>query len=169
MATHSSVLAWRIPGTGKPGGLSSMGSHRVGHDWSDLAAAAAADTTETRSFDPEVLSWNWCLLACTSLQDLIMHAFFFSIFAFSDIMLAYSNWSLQDYLHPQNRQILSVRPPSSNMSLLNILLENHWFKSTIFLLVFFCSISSLFLFPLCLLFCSLRILYNFILSVLWSY
>ena len=35
------VLAWRIPGTGEPGGLPSMGSHRVGHDWSDLAAAAA--------------------------------------------------------------------------------------------------------------------------------
>ena len=40
MATHSSVLAWRIPGTGEPGGLPSTGSHRVGHDWSDLAAAA---------------------------------------------------------------------------------------------------------------------------------
>ena len=36
MATHSSVLAWRIPGTGEPGGLPSMGSHRVGHDWSDF-------------------------------------------------------------------------------------------------------------------------------------
>ena len=42
MATHSSVLAWRIPGTGEPGGLPSMGSHRVGHDLSDLAAVAAA-------------------------------------------------------------------------------------------------------------------------------
>ena len=42
MAAHSSVLAWRIPGTGEPGGLLSVGSHRVGHDWSDLAAAAAA-------------------------------------------------------------------------------------------------------------------------------
>ena len=41
MATHSSVLAWRIPGTGEPGGLPSTGSHRVGHDWSNLAAAAA--------------------------------------------------------------------------------------------------------------------------------
>ena len=41
MATHSSVLAWRIPGTGEPGGLPSMGSHRVGHDWRNLAAAAA--------------------------------------------------------------------------------------------------------------------------------
>ena len=40
MATHSSVLAWRIPGTGEPGGLPSMGSHRVGHDLSNLAAAA---------------------------------------------------------------------------------------------------------------------------------
>ena len=39
-ATHSSVLAWRIPGTGEPGGLPSMGSHRVRHDWSDLAAAS---------------------------------------------------------------------------------------------------------------------------------
>ena len=42
MATHSSVLAWRIPGMGEPGGLLSMGSHRIGHDGSDLAAAAAA-------------------------------------------------------------------------------------------------------------------------------
>ena len=42
MATHSSVLAWRIPETEEPGGLLSMGSHRVGHDRSDLAAVAAA-------------------------------------------------------------------------------------------------------------------------------
>ena len=42
MAAHSIVLAWRIPGTGEPGGLPSLGSHKVGHDWSDLAAAAAA-------------------------------------------------------------------------------------------------------------------------------
>ena len=46
MATHSSVLAWRIPGTVEPGELLSLGSHRVGHDWSDLAAAAAADSTK---------------------------------------------------------------------------------------------------------------------------
>ena len=41
MATHSSVLAWRISGMGEPGGLLSMGLHRVGHDWSDLAAAVS--------------------------------------------------------------------------------------------------------------------------------
>ena len=45
MATHSSILAWRIPGTVEPGGLPSMGSHRVGHNWSDLAAAGAADSS----------------------------------------------------------------------------------------------------------------------------
>ena len=43
MATHSGVLAWRIPGTGEPGGLPSMGSHRVKHDRSDLAPTAAAE------------------------------------------------------------------------------------------------------------------------------
>ena len=42
MATHSSILAWRIPGTEEPSGLPSMGPHRVGHNQSDLAAAAAA-------------------------------------------------------------------------------------------------------------------------------
>ena len=50
MATHSSVLAWRIPGTGEPGGLPSTGLHRVGHDWSDLATAAAAACGELASF-----------------------------------------------------------------------------------------------------------------------
>ena len=43
MATHSSVLAWRIPGMGEPAGLPSMGSHRVRHDCRDLAAAATED------------------------------------------------------------------------------------------------------------------------------
>ena len=42
MATHSSILAWKIPGTEEPGRLPSMGSHRVRHDWRDLLAAAAA-------------------------------------------------------------------------------------------------------------------------------
>ena len=39
MASHSGILAWRVPGTEVPGGLPSMGSHRVGQDWGDLAAA----------------------------------------------------------------------------------------------------------------------------------
>ena len=48
MATHSSVLAWRIPGTGEAGGLQSMGSHRVGQDWSNFAAVAAEDEMVTK-------------------------------------------------------------------------------------------------------------------------
>ena len=48
MATHSSIFTWRIPGTGEPGGLPSMGSHRVGHAWSNLAAAAAT----------QILTWD---------------------------------------------------------------------------------------------------------------
>ena len=56
MATHSSVLAWRIPGTGDPGGLPSMGSHRVGHDWSDSAAAYTDDTMLMAESEEELKS-----------------------------------------------------------------------------------------------------------------
>ena len=64
LATHSSVLAWRIPGTGEPGGLLSLGLHRVRHDWSDLAAAAAAAPCVTIGFvcigGCEFRSPLWC-------------------------------------------------------------------------------------------------------------
>ena len=56
MATHSSVLAWRIPGKGDPGGLPSMGSHRVGHDWSDSAAAYTDDTMLMAESEEELKS-----------------------------------------------------------------------------------------------------------------
>ena len=62
MATHSSVLAWRIPGMAEPGWLPSMGSHKVGHNWSDLAAAAAAARLVI-AFLPRskhlLISWLW--------------------------------------------------------------------------------------------------------------
>ena len=58
MATHSSVLAWRILGTAEPGGLQSMGSHRVGHDWRDLAAVAPAGL----AYKPFELSHSFCKL-----------------------------------------------------------------------------------------------------------
>ena len=59
MATHSRVLAWRIRGMGEPGGLPSMGSHRVGHDWSDLAAAAVEWYTHIY-----IYIWTWAWKTC---------------------------------------------------------------------------------------------------------
>ena len=59
MATHSSVLAWRIPGTGEPGGPPSMGSHRVGYDWSDLAAAACICITDSLCCTSETNTTLW--------------------------------------------------------------------------------------------------------------
>ena len=70
MATHSSVLAWRIPGRGKPGGLPSMGSHRVGHDWSDLALPSTPTTRRSHKptgpaphiWKTRCLGWALCLI-----------------------------------------------------------------------------------------------------------
>ena len=75
MATHSSVLAWRIPRTGEPGGLLSMGLHRVGHDWPDLAAAAAAF--------PYFLSNFLFFLPVTPLFLIIFHCSIFFFFSSS--------------------------------------------------------------------------------------
>ena len=67
MAAHSSVLAWRIPGTGEPGGLPSMGSHRVGHDQINLAAAynlksVGKDGREGGNHFTVGSNLNWCSL-----------------------------------------------------------------------------------------------------------
>ena len=59
MATHSSVLAWRIPGMVEPGGLPSMGSHRVGHDRSDLAAAAGLIIYECLTYGKVAFHFIW--------------------------------------------------------------------------------------------------------------
>ena len=78
MATHSSVLAWRIPGMGEPGGLPSLGSHRVGHNWSDLAAAAAATMYEGSSF-------------CTSSSTMAL-SFFFKSHSSGHELLFHCTW-----------------------------------------------------------------------------
>ena len=74
MATHSSILASRIPGTGEPGGLPSMGSHRVRHNWSNLAAAAAA---------AETTFW--------------VNVFFSSLYAFPPIHIYFQEWCSESY------------------------------------------------------------------------
>ena len=63
MATHSNVLAWRIPGMGESGGLPSVGSHRVGHDWRNLAAAAAVHACHKKYF-----TWFISLNHCSSTE-----------------------------------------------------------------------------------------------------
>ena len=77
MATGSSVLAWRILGTGEPGGLLSMGLHRVRHDWSDLAAAAAYR------------------FSYSSISNLLEHLFQIFLFDFHvTLILSYLSWFL---------------------------------------------------------------------------
>ena len=67
--THSSILAWRIPGAAEPGGLLSMGSHRVGHDWSDLVAAAAALVHTIKNPPAMWETWVWSLRWEDPLQE----------------------------------------------------------------------------------------------------
>ena len=86
MATYSSVLAWRIPGTGEPGGLLSMELHRVGHDWSDLAAA-----------------WNWYVLSWTERRYLVLF--------WRQCALEYCTWVLDPVIHskPSSPLLISLR------------------------------------------------------------
>ena len=96
MATCSSVLAWRIPGTGEPGGLPSLGSHRVRHNWSDLAAVYV----KTTSFHLGTLQWLKCcqfiimasLLNCsrgTRKKDPIL---------LKGYLILYFIWKLESYI-----------------------------------------------------------------------
>ena len=103
MATHSSVLAWRIPGMGEPGGRPSMGSHRVGHDWSDLGAAAAA-----LDWSPDSVSyWEPCSLGD---QVLLFSAILTPHCTLSPMFQAWeSHFDLQrEITHSYNKQALHV-------------------------------------------------------------
>ena len=81
MATHSSVLAWRIPGMGEPAGLSSMGSHRVRHDSSDLAAAAA---TEDEASTSKVAPF---IFLSSSLLSLSFHTMSYSLVSLRVVLI----------------------------------------------------------------------------------
>ena len=89
MATHSSVLAWRIPGMGEPGGLPPTGSHRVRHDWRDLAAAATVSPTYDEIFLIGVqLIYSVVLVSGVQQSDSVMHVYVFFFVSFS-IMVYY--------------------------------------------------------------------------------
>ena len=74
MVTPSSVLAWRIPGTVEPGGLPSMGLHRVGHDWSDLAVAVAAVSIPGLGRSPGESESESCSVMSSSLPPLGLYS-----------------------------------------------------------------------------------------------
>ena len=117
MATRSSVLAWRIPGTGEPGELLSMGSHRVGHDWSDLAAVATYNLRSQKRNDrikpkteesliKNIHQWN---RKQRNRKDLHIAQFGFSYFSSLNLLcprsqlnygwITFTVWSLDFRLH----------------------------------------------------------------------
>ena len=128
MATNSSVLAWRIPGMVEPGGLPSMGSHRVRHDWSDLAAAAATllwfishtgkqVTTDVRQLVPghtanvcQRQSWPWLYILASTLVSSFL------------LISCLQEWtSASDSVHDQClcltfKVLLNVTPCNSSLS-----------------------------------------------------
>jgi len=125
MATHSSVLAWRVPGTGEPGGLPSMGSHRVRHDWSDLAAAAYKwNHIQEKCLELFIIFFHWdCHENWYSISWNFIHikphakiVHLFNVFHFSStIMAPWVNKRLGEYLLCQSGSCLccSIYQPSS--------------------------------------------------------
>ena len=110
MATHSSVLAWRIPGTGEPGGLPSMGSHRVGHDWRDTASAVILD--QASSWEPHlnlkkyIFNFNWRIIALQYCVGFCQTTVWIS-HRFSSVQ--FSSSVVSDSLQPHESQ--RARPP----------------------------------------------------------
>ena len=82
MATHSSVLAWITPGTVEPGGLPSLGSYRVGHGWSDSAAAAARAELTTKRYERAFWSDTNVLIAYTICQNSLNCVFLKNVYLF---------------------------------------------------------------------------------------
>ena len=104
MATHSSFLAWRIPGMGEPGGLPSMGLHRVGHYWSNLAAAAA-ETNEGN-----ILSWIFKIISSIKCRDTAWEELLICV-----ITLAWLHFSCISYSHHCHHDHYRVRPLKSTL------------------------------------------------------
>ena len=92
MATHSSVLAWRIPGTAGPGGLPSMGSHRVGHEWSDFAAAAPVSPAMAGGFFTTSTIWEAHVYAISNSQ--IKHVWYGNNYIRSVVTTQPQIWSI---------------------------------------------------------------------------
>ena len=131
MATHSSALAWRIPGTEEPGGLLSMGSHRVGHDWSDLAAAAVYIWKKPREFILKILikrkktgvfcgDWHCCFCLVTQSRPTLCDPMDCSMPDFPvlhrlpEFAPTHVHW-IEDAIQPSH-PLASPSPPAFNLS-----------------------------------------------------
>ena len=104
MATRSSVLAWRIPGTGEPGGLLSLGSHRIGHNWSNLVVVLVV--VYYYIFILLLLYWSivdlqCCGNFCSAVKWVYAHSFFYKLFS-------YGLWLSISVLHSRTLFIHSI-------------------------------------------------------------
>ena len=120
MATHSSVLAWRIPGTGEPSGLPSMGSHRVGHDWSDSSSSNNVCTTYWLAWDlcSDLLIQFWKFWSCWIGSNLHVHSWSWAqVFIKELYEISFLN-SLLSIISPEfSHRLTLVFPPSRVLSL----------------------------------------------------
>ena len=107
MATHSSVLAWRIPGMAEPGGLLSMGSHRVGHDWSDLAAAAELPITSFKVVFLQLES-AWRLLSLIGKVGASIHCHYVNIHSRQLTLRVQACWLARWIQQPQSHSEIRV-------------------------------------------------------------
>ena len=124
MATHSSVLAWRIPGMGEPGGLPSMGFHRVGHDWSNLAVAAAGKPGMLQSMGSRRVGHNWA----TELNWTESVPIFIRYFTL-EIALCLLKWCVSYNFWTSKFKLGSFQMLSSHMWLVAIILDEAFSES----------------------------------------
>jgi len=129
MATHSSVLAWRIPGMGKPGGLPSLGLHRVGHDWSDLAAAGLQK-------DPIK---DWKAVKCGDCRSVTVLCYFlYLVWEGGVFFFFFSSW----FSHLWGSVDLNRNLTITNLNVINLLILIFWFKNEVLNPEVFWNLSS---------------------------
>ena len=131
MATHSSVLAWRIPGTGEPGGLPSMGSHRVGQGCSDLAAAAMPSRFIQSCEWQDFLLYDWIIFYYTYTHTTFSFFFFFSHFQVFESCLYCASGCTSLQSHQQCARAPFSSHPQHHLSLVFLMLVltgENWFS-----------------------------------------
>ena len=111
MVTHSNILAWRFPGMREPDGLPSLGSHRVGHDWSNLAAAAAPR--------PHLFIVKPILKLCVCLSLFTLYVPTSPAHAFHQLKLLCSTlkWRVSHSVMPDSLQPHGLQPTQAPLSM----------------------------------------------------